>query len=974
MRLQRVPLLLRRPLTAACAGATLVVPLVLALPPIAASAASPPPALTIVSTSTWTETGRIQALHLVGEVRNNDAQLTAASILLDCRLLDSLGNTVAGGESTVSADAGVLLPDEKSPFDAIFLSPPAFASTTCAVTSVATPQQPDHNFTPTITNVAPVEPGTGAQVITGTVVNQNTIDVSNALLILTLYRNSTDVPPRTIGEERLDLNFGGTLAAGSTTPFTLTHYDPPWTGVAYALLVEAPTPAVTLSPTAVALTQVRTRSISGPPITLQNTGTADLDLGAVTLGGAHPGDWSEVDTCQAATLIPLGSCGISVTFTPTDTGDRSATLSIADDATHSPQILVLTGTGTDPQVAPSPSPMPFPSEPVGTTSPAQTLTVGNPGVGDLHVSAVALGGANPGDFAITVDGCSGTTVPASTSCAVTGTFTPTALGARAATITLTDDALTSPQTVSLTGSGVSSAVTFDSSTRQYAFGNQQVGVLSAPKTVTVTNGGSSPLVVSSACLSNPAEFSLPAGQCASGFTLQPAASKQLAVTMTAGATGFRSTTLKLVDNAPDSPQTATLSGTGTFGGQYHALPPTRILDTRLPGPLHGPLGPGLQGAPALTVNVVTLAGGSVPPQATAVVVNATVTNTTGAVSSFLTLYPANVPRPIFGSNLNWVQGRTVANLVEVGLDPQGMVDVFNALGQTDVVLDIAGYVLPEVNPPTPDGFYNPVVPTRLLDTRGIAGRPLGAPIAPVTGGHTIDLQITGVVPIPASGVAAVVLNVTVTNPTAHDSFVTVFPKGGSVPNVSNVNFVAGQTVPNRVVVKVGDLGKVSFFNALGTVDVVADIGGWYTDSTVGGTGSGFNPLPPTRILDTRGVAGQPLGGPIAPVGQTPIVVPIAGVVKDSAGVVIVPPLTSGTPPTAVVINVTVTNPITDAGGSFLTVWPDGVLEPVVSDLNFKAGLTVPNLVVVKLGADGKIRIANAKGTADVVVDVVGWYS
>lgn len=968
MRLQRVSLLLRRPLAAACAGATLVLPLVLALPPIAASAAGPPPALTIVSTSTWTETGRIPALHLVGEVRNDDAQLTAASIMLDCRLLDSLGTTVA--ESTVSSDAGVLLPGEKTPFDDVFVSPPAFASTTCAVTSVATPQQPDHNFTPVITNIAPVDPGTGAQVITGSVVNLNTIAVSGAQLILTLYRNNTDVPLRTIAEERLDLNFGGTLAALSTTPFTLTHYDPAWNGVAYALLVEAPTPAVTISPTAVALTQVRTRSIGGPPITLQNTGTADLHLGAVTLGGAHPGDWSEVDTCQAATLIALGSCGISVTFTPTGSGDRSATLTIADDANHNPQALVLTGTGTDPQAVPTPSPLPFPSEAVGSTSPPQTLMVRNPGVGDLHVGTVALGGANPGDFALTVDGCSGKTVPAGTSCAITGTFTPAALGARAATITLTDDALTSPQTVALTGTGVSSAVTFDSPTRQYAFGNQQVGVPSVPVTVTVTNSGLSQLVVSSACLSNPAEFSLPAPGCAPGFTLQPAASKQLAVTMTAGGTGFRTTTLQLVDNAPDSPQTATLSGTGTFGGQYHALPPARILDTRDPGPLHGPLGPGLQGTLPLTVNVAALAG--LPANATAVVVNATVTDTTGAVSSFLTLYPANVTRPT-ASNLNWVQGQTVANLVEVGLDPSGAIKVFNALGQADVVLDIAGYVLPEANPPTPDGFYNPVVPSRLLDTRGVAGQPLGAPIAPVTGGHAVDVQITGVGPIPAAGVAAVVLNVTVTNATAPGSFVSVFPKGAGVPNVSNVNFVAGQTVPNRVVVKVGDLGKVSFYNAAGTVDVIADVGGWYTDPTAGGAGSGFNPLPPTRILDTRGVAGLPLGAPIAPLGQTPLALTIAGV-KNGAGVTLVPPLSSGTPPTAVVINVTVTNPNTDVGGSFLTVWPDGLGEPVVSDLNFKAGLTIPNLVVVKLGADGKIAIANAKGTADVVVDIVGWYS
>jgi hypothetical protein len=68
--------------------------------------------------------------------------------------------------------------------------------------------------------------------------------------------------------------------------------------------------------------------------------------------------------------------------------------------------------------------------------------------------------------------------------------------------------------------------------------------------------------------------------------------------------------------------------------------------------------------------------------------------------------------------------------------------------------------------------------------------------------------------------------------------------------------------------------------------------------------------------------------------------------------------------------VTVTNP---TGPSFLTVWPDGSTKPLASDLNYVAGLTVPNLVVVKLGASGAIDLFNASGTTDVVVDVVGWY-
>jgi hypothetical protein len=81
-------------------------------------------------------------------------------------------------------------------------------------------------------------------------------------------------------------------------------------------------------------------------------------------------------------------------------------------------------------------------------------------------------------------------------------------------------------------------------------------------------------------------------------------------------------------------------------------------------------------------------------------------------------------------------------------------------------------------------------------------------------------------------------------------------------------------------------------------------------------------------------------------------------------------MSSAVPPSAVIANVTVTNP---TAPSFLTVWPDGSTKPLASDLNYVAGLTVPNLVVVKVGASGAIDLFNASGTTDVVVDVVGWY-
>ena len=126
-------------------------------------------------------------------------------------------------------------------------------------------------------------------------------------------------------------------------------------------------------------------------------------------------------------------------------------------------------------------------------------------------------------------------------------------------------------------------------------------------------------------------------------------------------------------------------------------------------------------------------------------------------------------------------------------------------------------------PTTTGARFSPLSPSRILDTR--AGN--GAPAAPLGPGAVLDLQVTGRGGVPASGVSAVVLNVTVTQP-SEGSVLTAFPIGQPVPLASNLNFNAGQTVPNLVVVKVGTGGRVGLYNAFGTVHVVADVAGWFS--------------------------------------------------------------------------------------------------------------------------------------------------
>jgi hypothetical protein len=199
----------------------------------------------------------------------------------------------------------------------------------------------------------------------------------------------------------------------------------------------------------------------------------------------------------------------------------------------------------------------------------------------------------------------------------------------------------------------------------------------------------------------------------------------------------------------------------------------------------------------------------------------------------------------------------------------------------------------------------------------------------------------------------VVLNVTVAGPTA-PGFVTVWPDGAARPLASNLNFVPNQVVPNRVIVKVGTGGKVDMYNLTGNTDLVADVGGYFTDVTPGGTGTRFVGLTPARILDTRDGTGglSTLGS-----GAT------AGVQVGGRG---------GVPTTAkgVVANVTATNP---TGAGFFTAWPSDAARPLASDLNFIPGQSVPNLVVVKIGADGKVNLYNLTATTDAIMDVVGYY-
>lgn len=192
-------------------------------------------------------------------------------------------------------------------------------------------------------------------------------------------------------------------------------------------------------------------------ITLQNTGTGPLTISAVSITGANPGDFSETNNCPgpSATLGVGGACAIAVTFAPTGTGSRSASLTISDDAIPSPQIVSLNGTGTTPAAQLNVSSVAFGSVVVGAASASQPVQVSNTGNGPLVITHVGFSGFDPNDFQASGScvgaGGSGVSVAAGSNCTVNVAFVPTAVGSRAASLSVTDNTANSPQQIPVAG-------------------------------------------------------------------------------------------------------------------------------------------------------------------------------------------------------------------------------------------------------------------------------------------------------------------------------------------------------------------------------------------------------------------------------------------------------------------------------------------------------------------------------------------
>ncbi len=410
------------------------------------------------------------------------------------------------------------------------------------------------------------------------------------------------------------------------------------------------------------------------------------------------------------------------------------------------------------------------------------------------------------------------------------------------------------------------------------------------------------------------------------------------------------------------------------GYTYTPVTPFRICDTRPNNPsnLSGTAlsqceGKTLNANTSITIQVSGL--GSVPISATGAVLNITAIMPTQP--TYLTVYPSSDTTRPTASSLNANTDTTVANLVEVSLPTNGKITIYNFTGQLNVAVDVEGYTTTT----TGASLYQPLTnPQRMVDTRCSEASFKAAnstycstipssnsSLTALAPGDTENIQISGLGGLPSNGITAVVLNVTSTG-TEKGGYFTLYPAGSQRPTASNLNWVSGKAVANRVIVPVAN-GKVSLYSST-YAQAIVDVSGYFSDAT---TGNYLIPISPTRICDTRpgnpsgltGIDAQCNGDTLNPLSKLEVKVEGAGGLPSS-GI------------TAVIINLTAAGASTSG---YLSVNPASI-PPTTSDLNWtgKEDIAVPNLVVATLNSSGYITIYNGSGisTVNVIVDVTGY--
>ncbi len=306
--------------------------------------------------------------------------------------------------------------------------------------------------------------------------------------------------------------------------------------------------AVSVSPAAVTFAATAVGSTAAAKtVFVVNGGTSAANLGTATVTG----DFALASNTCGTTLAAGDNCSIGVTFTPAAAGTRNGALTVPDSAGN--HTTALTGSGTTGALTVSPASLSFPNTALGSTSGQLSVTLTNSGQAALRV----LTATATGDFAVSST-CAGTTVAVNATCTIALTFTPSALGSRTGTLTITTDSASgATTTVPLTGTGTG-AFTVVLTPTAVDFGTQAVSTTSAVRNITISNTGNISGAISHFGVSS--DYTLAANTC--GATLAPQTGCTVSVVFAPSTSGTRNGLLTVVDDA--GTQTATLTGVGTL--------------------------------------------------------------------------------------------------------------------------------------------------------------------------------------------------------------------------------------------------------------------------------------------------------------------------------------------------------------------------------------------------------------------------
>jgi hypothetical protein len=312
-----------------------------------------------------------------------------------------------------------------------------------------------------------------------------------------------------------------------------------------------PSPTVTVTPSSSTITASQALMVT---VVVNSASGSPTPTGSVTLtGGGYTSGAEPLSSGSVTIDIPADSLATGVnTLTATYTPDSSSS-STYDSSTGTSSVTVTT-----PTVTLSPTSLTFAAQTTGSTSVAQTITLMNSGTAALTITSISASG----DFAETQT-C-GSSVATGATCAISVAFTPTAAGSRTGTLTITDNAGGSPQTVALSGTGTPPAVAAPAVTlspTSLTFASQTDGSTSVAQTITLTNSGTAALSITS--ISTSGDF---AETQTCGSSVATGATCTISVTFSPTAAGSRTGALTITDNASGSPQTVALSGTGTSSG------------------------------------------------------------------------------------------------------------------------------------------------------------------------------------------------------------------------------------------------------------------------------------------------------------------------------------------------------------------------------------------------------------------------